>query len=328
MTDAPQTVKLDGIRIERPIAEVTDQDVDEMFVTLRRQRREWRPAERAARLGDRVVIDYRGSVGGKPFAGGSGTRLPVVLGSSGFQPAFDEGLVGCRAGETRAITVQFPADYSVSALAGKAATYQVTVHSIAEEFLPPLDANFVKGFGIASGNVADLRRDIEANMRNELSQTLKVLVKNQVMDVLLANNPQSPPLDLIEQEVEHLFQKAKQEATDGAREAGAGLTRELFREQARRRVSLGAILSAIAGQEGITLDYARVHTIIESDASSYEDPVAAARTYYEDPDRMRQIETVALEDQVVDWVLARATVADRPTSFRAIMGLDRGRVAP
>jgi trigger factor len=327
MTESPQAITLDNIRIERPIAEVTDQDVDEMLVTLRRQRREWRPADRAARQGDRVVIDYRGSIAGKSFPGANGTRLPVVLGSSDFLPAFEAGLVGCRPGESRMVKVEFPADYSVSALAGKPATYEVKIHSIAEEFLPPLDEDFVKKFGIPSGNVADLRRDVEANMRNELSQTLKVLIKNQVMDALLENNPQSPPLDMIEQEIDQLFQKAKAEATDGARGTGAGLTRELFREQGRRRVSLGAILSAIASQEAITLDYARVHNIIEADASSFEDQVAAARIYYEDPDRMRQIETVALEDQMVEWVLARVAVVERPTSFRAIMGLDAPRTS-
>jgi trigger factor len=321
MTEILQTIKLDGIHIDRPVAEVTAQDVDDMLVTIRRQRRSWRNVERAAQMGDRVVIDYKGTVDGRSFAGGSGTRLPIVLGSSGFLPAFDEGLVGCKVGGTREVRILFPRPYSVVALAGMQAIYTVTVHTVAEEVLPALDSEFVRSFGVSSGDISQLRRDIEANMRRELAQTLKVMVKNRVMDELLGRNAVPPAPEMIDQEVERLLAKAKRDVLEGAHESGYGLSPELFREQAARRIALGAILNNIAAEANISLDYARVHALIETECSSYDDPVAAARLYYEDSERMREIETVALEDQIVEWVLDHVTMDDSSTTFQAVMGL-------
>jgi trigger factor len=315
-------VNLNDIQIERPVASIGTPDVEDMIMTFRRQRRDWKDVPRPATMGDRLLIDYQGTVGGRAFPGGNGTKLQLILGSNAFLPTFEAALVGCKAGETRTVDVIFPADYAVANLANKEATYKVTVHAVAGERLPALDAEFARSFGIASGDLGELRRVVENNLVRELSQTLKVMVKNLVLDALYAANPQTLQPDVIEQEITRLYERARAEAMDGDRNAGAGLSRALFKDQAERRVALGMIVQGISAGANMEIDSDRVHKLIELESSAFEDPDAAARMWYDSPDKMRELETVAIEDQVVDWVLERVPVTDVRTTFRDIMRLD------
>lgn len=312
---------LDGIKVERPVAEITGEDIDAMVNNLRHQRASWEGVSRAAGQGDRVLIDFEGSVDGVPFPGGKGERVPVVLGEKRMLPDFETGIEGIKAGESREFDVRFPDDYHATEMAGKLARFKVNAQSVEGQVLPVLDDTFAKSFGIQEGGVEKLRSEVADNMRRELEDTVRRKLKDQALDALLKANKLELPKALVDDEIERLRHDAL--VRIGVRDStkASELPRELFEEQAVKRVSLGLLVGEIINQQKLSVDPKRVDERLEHMASEYSKSAEAVRSFRSNPDILRQVETLVLEEQAVDWLLEKAAVTDTPTTFKAIMNL-------
>jgi trigger factor len=311
---------VEALEIARTTAELAEADVDAMLERLRKQQVKYEAAERPAATGDRVMIDFDGSIDGVAFAGGKGENVAVVLGEGRMLAEFENGLVGATAGEERSIGVNFPADYRATELAGKAATFKIAVKTVEQPVLPELDEEFCKIFGVSAGGIAQLRTEVTANMRRELDQTLRNRNKSAVLEKLYQANPIEVPNVLIEAQVREMQAEAMRRA--GAKDASQAPPAEAFVEPARRRAALGLILADIIKRERLKADPARANARLDEMVGSYGDPAAIKRAYQQNPEAMRQVESLALEDQVVDWVLAHAKVHEVPSTFKELMKFD------
>lgn len=311
---------LDKVAVEKPIANVTDADVETMLETLRKQRASWAVVDRAAKEGDQVTIDFVGTVDGVAFEGGSADGVKVVIGSNSMIPGFEEGLVGAKAGGSVELNVTFPDDYGNKDLAGKAAVFKVNVTSVSEQKLPELDDAFVALFGLSSGGVAALKVEVRKNMERELRQVIKNKIKAQVMDGLVKENEVALPTALVDQEIERLRQQANRELGMATRKKELPeLPASLFADQAKRRVSLGLIVGEVIRANKIEADGNRVRAAVEDIASAYETPSEVVNWYYSNKRELAQMEALVLEDQVVDFVLSKAQVTEKPVSFDELM---------
>jgi trigger factor len=306
--------KLEG-EIKRPIAEIVPQDIDEMIEKLRKQRATWQNVERAAEEGDQVKISFKGLVDGEAFEGGSAENVDLVLGSKRMIDGFESALVGMVKEERRAIDLKFPEDYRVEALAGKPVTFDVEVVEVSEEVLPEVNDEFAKEFG-ASDGVDTLKEDVKENMTRELSQRIQARIKSQAMDLILEQNKIDIPKALIEEEIEALRKQAREQMGQGA--GNFELPREMFEEQAKRRVNLGLVIGEIIKQNEIQVDNDRVRQTIEEYAASYEQPDEVVKFYYGNQQQLAAVQNIVLEDQVVDWVMEQVNVVDDKTTFAAL----------
>jgi len=311
---------VDSMDIERATAEVTESDVDAMIERLRKQQLKYTAVTRAAASGDKVTVDFEGSIDGVPFAGGKGENVPIVLGENRMLPQLEQGLIGAAPGEQRLVDVDFPADYRATELAGKRASFKVDIKTVEESSLPEVDEEFCKAFGVTEGGIAKLREDVAANMRRELDQTLRNRNKSAVMDKLYQVNPIEVPNALVESQIRDMQVEAMRRS--GAKDVSQAPPREPLVEPARRRVALGLLFNDIIRRENIVLDPARSNARLDEMVGAYGDPVAIKRAYLQNPEAMRQVESLALEDQVVDWVLAHAKVQVKESSFKALMNFE------
>jgi len=311
---------LSELRIKRPAVQVTDEDLAAMIEKLRRQRITWESVDRPAQEGDQVTVSFRGSIEGEPFAEGSGERLPLVLGSGRMIPGFEQGLVGAGSGQTRELDLQFPDDYGVAKYAGKPVHFDVEVVEVKAGKLPEVDADFAKVFGVEDGDLDRLKTGVRGNMERELRHKVRGLVKNRVMDALLGHTQVEVPRALAEQEAERLKEQAKAEIAGAGRRRTLDLPRDLFADQARRRVALGLILGEVVKTHGIRVDPQRVRAMIEEMAESYEQSQEVVDWYYGNKEQLAAVENAVLEDEVVDWVMGQARVEDELSSFDSIMG--------
>jgi trigger factor len=309
-----------SLEIERITADVTASDIDAMIERLRKQQMKYTVVERPAAAGDKVTVDFEGSVDGVPFAGGKGDKVAIVLGENRMLPQLEQGLIGAAPGEQRLVDVDFPPDYRAAALAGKRASFKVDVKTVEEPSLPAVDEEFCTAFGVTEGGVERLREDVAANMRRELEQTLRSRNKAAVMDKIYQANPIDVPNALLESQIRDMQMEAMRRS--GTKDASQAPPRDPLVEPARRRVALGLLFNDIIRREGIVLDPARSNARLDEMVGAYGDAEAMKRAYLQDADAMRQVESLALEDQVVDWVLAHAKVFERASTFKEQMNFE------
>jgi len=308
---------LENIDVERPQAEVTEADIDQMIETLRDQQKKHETVDRAAANGDRVIIDFVGRIDGEVFEGGSGENTPVDLGEGRMIEGFEEQLVGASAGDELQVKVTFPENYGTNELAGKDALFDVTVKSVQEGRLPEVDDEFIRGFGVESGSMDEMRDSLRRNMERELRQGLRTKVKQQVMEGLREHNPVDVPAAMVDEEIGRLREQMKQRM--GGQMNADELPAELFREEAQRRAHLGLVLAELVRQAGIQADPERVEAQIQEMASAYDEPEKVVQYYRQNPEMMQGVEAMAIEEQLVDHVLEHARVTDTETDFDTIM---------
>jgi trigger factor len=309
-----------ALSIERVTAEVSDGDVEAMIERLRKQQMKYTAVSRPAANGDKVTVDFAGSIDGHAFAGGKGESVPIVLGEGRMLAQLEQGLAGASAGESRETGVDFPADYRATELAGKHAVFKVEVKSVEEAALPALDEEFCTAFGVTEGGVARLKEDVRANMQRELDQSLRNRNKAAVMDKLYQANPVDVPNALLESQVRDMQIEAMRRT--GAKDVSQAPPREPLIEPARRRVALGLLVNEIIRREKIVLDPARSNARLEEMVGAYGDPAALKRAYLQNADAMRQVESLALEDQVTDFILAHAQVHETRHTFKELMNFE------
>ena len=311
---------VDSLEVERVTADVTESDVDAMVERLRKQQMKYTAVTRPAANGDKVTVDFEGSIDGAPFAGGKGENTPIVLGEGRMLAQLEQGLIGAAAGDAKEIGVDFPADYRATDLAGKHATFTVRVKGVEEPSLPELDEEFCQSFGVSEGGVPRLREDVAANMRRELEQALRNRNKSAVMEKLYQANPIDVPNALLESQIRDMQVEVMRRT--GAKDVSQAPPREPLIEPARRRVALGLLINDIIRREHIVVDPARSNARLDEMVGAYGDAAALKRAYLQNADAMRQVESLALEDQVVDWILEHAKVQERPSTFKEVMNFD------
>tara|TARA_R110001592_G_scaffold18703_4_gene77278 strand:- start:8620 stop:9966 length:1347 start_codon:yes stop_codon:yes gene_type:complete len=302
------------IKVERIESEVRDEDLENMLDILRKQNTQFALAERAAENGDQLKVDFVGKVDDEPFQGGTASNTEIVLGSGRMIPGFEDGLVDAKAGDSVTLKVTFPEDYQNLELAGKPAEFDVIVHSVSAPALPELDDEFFAKFGVEEGGIEAFRSEVRKNMERELRQAIKTKVKTQVMDGLLATNSIDVPKALVSTEIDRLREQAVQQF-GGANIKPEQLPAELFEEQAKRRVSLGLVVADVVKQNDIKPDNDRVRAMVEELASAYQEPEQVVNWYYQNEQQLAEIQSVVLEEQVVDTVLQKAQVTTKQVPY-------------
>lgn len=305
--------------IERLVCQITAADVERTLETMRKQRIRWEPVTRAAQSGDRVEIDFQGTIDGTPFEGGKAEKFPLVLGSHSLIDGFEEGLEGANIGETRTIKTTFPSDYRNHALAGQAVEFTVTVRQVFAPQLPELDAAFFQQLGMVDGSLEKLRAEISGSLQREADNRTQAQLKQALFKALLDANPIELPNGLIDNEARRLVEMMRsnlQAQNVPLDKISSDPTP--YKDQARQRVALGLILAEFVKANDIAADPARVRTRIEEMAKGYDSPQEFIQWHYARPERIGEIESLVLEDQAVEVLLKTATVRDKPIDFQQL----------
>lgn len=310
---------LSSASVSRPVAEVSESDVDAMIETLRKQRTTWNDVERGANDGDTVHMNFKGMIDGEIFEGGTAEDVPLVLGSGSMIDGFESGLLGAKPDDERTLEVTFPDDYRAEHLAGKDAVFEVKVLRVSEPSLPEIDEEFAKAFGIEAGTVEALREDVSKNMAHELKQKIRGITKDRVMDLLIEQHPLDIPQAMVDQEAGRMKQQMMQEMQQRGQSASTDLPLSMFDSQAKRRVHLGLLVAEIIKSQELQADPEKVRETIEEAAQTYEDPQEVVDYYMQDKNARAGVENVVLENQVVEWVLDQTRVQDETQSFSDLM---------
>ncbi len=306
--------------VEKPVASVTDEDVDRIIEVFRKQQGSWEEVERAAAEGDRVNIDYLGTRDGEAFEGGSAQGSDLELGSGRMIPGFEDGIIGMQAGEEKTLSLSFPEDYHAEELKGAAVEFAVKLNSVQALQLAELDEELFKLYGVEEGGEAQFRAEVSDNMSRELKNAIEGKVKQQVMDaVVAAHESLEVPRALISREVDALRQQTFQQF------GGAGgqdldlkslLPDEMFAENAERRVKLGLVLAEMISHYELKADADKVRATIEDMASTYQDPEEVINWYYSNQQQLESIQSKVLEDEVVEKLLENAQINDKECSYQ------------
>lgn len=305
---------LDKLVFEREVVAITDADVDKLIEKLRLQRSGWERVDRAAAIGDQVIIDFTGTLDGEVFPGGDGRNVHLVLGEGRFVAGFENELVGAAAKNEREFDLEFPADYPGEHLAGKTARFKVTVHAVSARNLPAVDEAFCAAFGVTEGGVERLRSEVRANMQAELDVVLRRRLKRSALNALLAANPVELPRTRIADEIAQLKADARERMGSKTE-----LSDDLFREHAERRVGIGLLVAEVIRVHGIELDRQRVRAKIEEVAQGFDDPRKAIDAYNKNQRLTGGIEALVMEEQVVDKLLESGKVTDKKATFDEVM---------
>jgi trigger factor len=320
---------LASVTIERPVAEVMPGDVATTIEALRKQRVRYQTVDRAAAVGDRVIVDFTGRIDGVEFPGGQAKDFAIQLGEGRMLPEFEAALAGVKAGEARSFPLTFPADYHGQEVAGKTAEFALAVQSVAEPHLPAIDEEFARAFGVGSGRVEDLQAEIESNLRLELKRKIEGKVKEQALAALREKAQFALPKSLVELESQNMAERmAADLKQQGMKVEDIKLTPEMFRANAENRVALGLVIGEIVRTHGLQARPEQVKTMVQEAAQTYEQPEAVVRWHYEKAERLTEFEALAVERNVVDWVLDKAKVEDRPSKFSDHSGSDFAMAAP
>ena len=312
---------ISGQAIEKPILAVSDAEVDKTLDVLRKQRTTYGATERPSESGDRLVIDFIGRKNGEEFQGGKADNYTVMVGGGMMLPDFEAQLVGVKAGDHKTFDVAFPADYQAAELAGNTVQFEMTVKKVEAPEVPEIDADFAKALGVADGDTTKMRAEVRANLEREVKKRLLAKVKEQVMDTLLKVNPIEVPKALVTLEPEQMAEAAKRDMEQrGMMMKNMPVDPAWFTDQATRRVKLGLLLAELVKTKDLHVKPEQVRAIVDEFAETFEDPKEVVRWYYSQPQRLAEAEALALENNVVNWVLSSTKVTEAPIEFDTLMG--------
>ena len=307
--------------VERPSFEIDEAAIDKTIEILRKQRTRFEPVERPARDGDRLAVDFLGTIEGKEFEGGKAENFAFMLGEGRMLPEFEAAARGLAAGEEKVFALTFPADYQAKEVAGKQASFALKIRKIEEPRLPALDAEFAKALGVADGDTAKMRGEIRANVEREAKKRVEARLKEQALQVLFAATPLEVPKALVGMEAGAMAERAIADLkARGVDPQQVPINQQAFEEAARRRVALGLIINELKDREKLGPKPAEVRALVEQEAQGYESPAEVVKWFYMQPQRLSEMEALALETNIVKWVLAKAKVLDKPVTFDELMG--------
>ena len=310
---------VEDLSLNSPVVEIAESDIDNMVEKLQKQKASWKEVKTKAKDGNQVTVSFEGKVGDKPISEEPIKGFPVVLGSKSMIPGFEENLKGVKTGEKLSFEVTFPEDYQQADFAGKVGVFDVEVDKVEKSELPEINEEFIKEFGVESGDVADFRADLAKNMGGELTRALATKRKEIVMDAIVENNEVSVPEALVDNEINQMLASLNEKAAQAGQPAQPDLPKELFKDQAAKRVKLGLLLSEMIKQNDIKADAEKVQARIEEFAQMYQSPEEVINWYNSNPEERNKVESVVLEDQLVDWVLEKAKITETQLTFDELM---------
>ncbi len=310
-----------GATIQRPVLDVADADIDKTLDILRKQRTTYHEVQRAAQNGDRVTVDFTGRLDGTEFAGGKGEGITIVLGEGRMLPDFEKGLTGMQPAQTSTFDVSFPADYAGKDVAGKTASFETVMKKVEEPRLPEIDGEFAKSLGVDDGDTAKMREEIRANVQREVKKRIENETKQRVMQALIDTTPVELPKSLVESELQRMVQSTRADLeARGMKLEQLPIDPAMFETQAKRRVTLGLILGELVRAHELGPKPEQIRALVDDYAQTYEQPAEVVRWIYSEPQRLAEFEGMAIETNVVGWVLDKAKVEDKTIAFDELMG--------
>ncbi len=308
--------------IEKPNVKIGDADIDKTLDIIRKQRVKYESANRPAKINDRVRIDYSGAIAGAIFDGGAAKDVQLIIGDGKFLKDFETSLIDMKVGDNKSFDVVFPEDYHGKAVAGKTATFEVKLKEVEEPILPNMDADFANSLGVLDGDIKKLREGVQQDLEREVSKRIRTKLKEQIMQSLLDVTQIAAPHFLINQEVERLIQNAKSNfEARGMSASEINLTPDLFKEKAEYRIKLGLILSELVKIHALKATREQVRSIIEDAAQNYDNPEQVIKWHYASAERLHEVESLILEENVVDWALNKVNLVDKTVTFDELMGI-------
>jgi trigger factor len=308
---------LDKLTIERPEVTIDDSDLDKMIQKLRKQKATWETVERVSAEGDRVIVDFTGTLKGEEFEGSKGTEVPVVLGQSQMLPDFEKALFGIKAGDEKSFKVKFPKDYHAEDLAGKKVDFAINTHRVEEEILPDVDDSLAEAFEVEEGGIKQFMKDVRENMTRESETKVKNDVREQVMAALIEANPIDIPQTLKQQEMYSLQHETMQRM--GIEDHDQAPAIENFEEMAEKRVRLSLLVTQLINDQKLTVDESKVRARVEEMCASYENAEDMVEMYMSNPEIVQQIQPLVLEQQAIDWILENGKTIAKKVSFSEFM---------
>jgi trigger factor len=308
---------LNKITVEHPDVQIGDEDREDMINNLRQQKANWVEVDRASGDGDRVTVDFDGTLKGEPIQGGKGSEVPVVLGQGQMLPDFEKALLGVKAGEDKTFKVKFPKDYHAEELSGKKVDFASKVHKVEKQELPPLDDDLAALYGVTEGGLEQLRKDVVENMEREAKQKIRQDTKEQAMNGLLEANPIDVPKSLTHEEMHTMQHEAMRQL--GIEDHDKAPPRENFAEGAEKRVRLGLLLRQYIQDNSLTVDAGRLRERVEDMCGGYENAPDMVANYMANPKILAQIEPVVLEEQAVDLIIQNGVEKEKKISFKKYM---------
>lgn len=308
------------LSVSKTVCDVSDADVQETLDNLRKQRANFEPVDRASQTGDQMRVDFKGTVDGVAFEGGTAEDFRFEVGAGQMLPEFDAAAVGMKAGESKTFNLNFPEQYHAAALAGKASEFSITVREVLGPVLPELNDAFAEAFGVKEGGLEKLRADVRANLERETRARCKAKTKGSVMDALAAAAVFDVPQALVMQEAQRMAEQMQKDfESRGMNTKGMQMPVELFKDQAQKRVHLGLLVGEVVKKQKLQATEEQIRTFLGEMAQSYESPEKFVEWAMSQRDRRAEVEAVVIEDNVVEWVLAAAKVEEKATNTRELM---------
>ncbi|MEM8514998.1 trigger factor [Massilia sp. MP_M2] len=322
---------LAAVEVETVVTEVSDTEIDKTIDILRKQRVHYHTkgeegehgtgGEPVAADGDRVTVDFVGTLDGVEFDGGKAEGYAFVLGEGRMLPEFEAATIGLKVGEAKTFPLAFPEDYHGKDVAGKTAEFTITLNALEWAHMPAVDTEFAQSLGIEDGSIEKMREDIKVNLEREVRARVKARNKEAVMDALVKATELDVPTVMVEQDSERLAEMTRQDmAQRGMDVAKLPFPSEMFKDKAERRVRLGLILSQLVADNNLQATQDQVKAQIEDFSQSYEDPKEVLKYYFSDRRRLGEVEALVLEENVVNYVLGKAKVSNKTVAFDELMG--------
>lgn len=312
---------LSKIKIERPVIEVADADVNKTLDVLVQQRVSFEPVKRAAKKGDRVNVTLKAFIDGKEVESTGDTGIDLVLGEAGRIASFDDELAGGKAGTTKKFDITYPADHTPAQLAGKTVGYEVTFVSVSQPKLPEIDADFAKSLGIEDGDVAKMKAEITESLEQEVSKRVNAKLKEQVFQALVDGADFEIPKVLLGTEINRMMETTAQNLKQrGADVSNVQLEPAMFEDQAKRSTKLRLLLGELINTNGLHANADQVRAMVDVFSQSFERPNDVVSWYYADPKRLDEPAALATEENAVSWVISQAKVTDKKVKFDDLMG--------
>jgi trigger factor len=308
---------LEKIKLKKPVVSIDDKDLDAMIEKLRKQKASWEEVDRKSASGDRVIVDFDGSLKGEPIEGGKGTDVPVVLGEGQMLEDFEKGLLGVSAGDETSFKVKFPKDYQAEELQGKKVDFAAKIHRVEEQILPEVNDDFAAMFEVADGGIEQFKEDVKDNMRREADAKISGDIREQIIDGLIDTNEIEIPQTMKHEEMHALQRDAMQRMGIEDEEQAPAL--DNFAELADKRVRLGLLVRQVILDKNLTIDDAMVRARVEEMCAGYENAEDMANMYLSNPQLMEQIHPMVLEQQAINWLADNGKVTENKVSFTDYM---------
>ncbi|HSD38430.1 MAG TPA: trigger factor [Rhodocyclaceae bacterium] len=312
--------ELGGFEMERPVLSIGDAEVDKTLDVLRKQRATFSPTTRASAEGDRVVIDFTGRKDGEVFDGGQATDFAVQVGGGQMLAEFDTQLVGVSAGDKKTFPLTFPADYHAQNLAGQQVEFEILVKSVEASALPEVDAEFARSLGVVDGDVAKMRSEIRGNLEREVKRRVRIAQRDRAFEILDTAATFEVPKALIESESQRMAEAAREDmAKRGMDPKKIPVEPSWFVDQATKRIKLGLVVAELVSKNGLAPTPEQIRKHVEELAQSYEQPQELVKWYYASPERLSNVEDVAVEDNMIEWISKQVRVTDKSVTFDELM---------